>query len=48
MDEAYSYGLMNYDKLNITDDEEFWNKWHENKYYSDYLELNKDEIKDFR
>jgi len=28
MDEMYSYGLMNYNKLNIADNEDFLNKWH--------------------
>ena len=46
MDEAYSYGLMNYDKLNIADNEDFFNNWHTKEYYSDYLEINKDEKKD--
>lgn len=44
MDEAYSYGLMNYDKLNIADNEDFYNKWHDKNYYKDYLEINSDEI----
>ena len=47
MDEAYSYGLMNYDKLNIADNEDFFNNWHTKEYYSDYLEINKDEKYDF-
>lgn len=43
MDEAYSYGLMNYNKLNIADNEDFYNKWHDSNYYKDYLEVNKNE-----
>lgn len=44
MDEAYSYGLMNYDKLNIADNEEFLNTWHNKEYYLDYLEVNSGEV----
>ena len=44
MDEAYSYGLMNYDKLSIVDNEDFFNKWHTKEYYLDYLEINRNEI----
>ncbi len=47
MDEAYSYGLMNYDKLNITDNSDFLNQWHTKEYYLDYLEIEKEEAKDF-
>lgn len=47
MDEAYSYGLMNYDKLNITDNEDFLNKWHNKEYYIDYFALNSDEMSDW-
>lgn len=43
MDEAYSYGLMNYNKLNIADNEDFYNKWHNSNYYKDYLEVNRNE-----
>lgn len=48
MDEAYSYGLMNYDKINITDNEDFLNKWHSKDYYIDYWSVNKDEIGDIK
>lgn len=43
MDEMYSYGLMNYDKLNIADNDDFLNNWHDKEYYKNYLEVNKDE-----
>ncbi len=43
MDEMYSYGLMNYNKLNVADNEDFLNKWHEKEYYQDYLEVNNEE-----
>lgn len=45
MDEAYSYGLMNYDKLSIVDNEDFLNNWHSNDYYLDYFEVNQEEAK---
>lgn len=48
IDEAYSYGLMNYDKLNITDNEDFLNIWHDKSYYLDYLEINDDEKLDWK
>ena len=43
MDEAYSYGLMNAERLNITDNPDFSNTWHTNQYYLDYLEVNQEE-----
>ena len=46
MDEAYSYGLMNYDKISITDDEDFMAGWHDKQYFLDYLEVNSDEVTD--
>ena len=44
MDEMYSYGLMNYNKLNIADNEDFYDNWHNKQYYKDYLEVNSDEV----
>lgn len=44
MDESYSYGLMNYDKLNITDNEDFFNKWHSKDYFLDYLTVSSEEV----
>ena len=44
MDEAYSYGLMNYDKISITDNEDFTSGWHDKQYFLDYLEVNSDEV----
>ncbi len=46
MDESYSYGLMNYDKLNIADNEDFYQQWHTSAYYEDYLVVNEDELWD--
>ena len=48
IDEAYSYGLMNYDKINITDNEDFFNNWHDKEYFLDYLEVNSDEVTDLK
>lgn len=44
MDEAYSYGLMNYDKINITDNKDFYDTWHTKDYYKDYLTINSNEV----
>ena len=43
IDEGYSYGLINYDKLDITANEDFYNTWHTKDYYNDYLTVNSDE-----
>lgn len=48
MDEAYSLGLSNYDKIEIQENEDFYNTWHNKEYYEDYLSVNRDEIGDFR
>lgn len=37
MDEAYSLGLANYKSIGIQDDESFYDNWHTNEYYEDYL-----------
>lgn len=47
IDEGYSYGLMNYDKVDIMNNEDFYNNWHQDKYYEDYLTISKEEAKDF-
>lgn len=39
MDEAYSYGSANYNKLEILDDENFNNRWHPAEYYQAYLNV---------
>ena len=44
MDEAYSLGLASYNKINIQDNEDFYNNWHEKQYYEDYLTVNSNEI----
>lgn len=43
IDEAYSYSLMNYDKIQITDNEDFYGNWHTKDYYTDYLSVNEEE-----
>ncbi|MCI8352672.1 MAG: glycosyltransferase family 39 protein [Clostridia bacterium] len=47
IDEGYSYGLMNYDKVDIMNNDDFYNNWHQNKYYEDYLTISKEEANDF-
>lgn len=48
MDEAYSLGLANYDKVEIQDNEDFYNKWHNNKYYEDYLAVQDKDIGEYK
>ncbi len=43
MDEMYSYGLANYDRVQIYENEDFYNEWHDVDYYKDYLVVNEDE-----
>lgn len=40
MDEAYSLGLSNYDKIEIQDNNDFYDTWHNGEYYEDYLTVN--------
>ncbi len=47
IDEAYSFGLTNYDKIEITDNEDFFDNWHNKEYYEDYLSLQEDEVGDW-
>lgn len=37
IDEAYSFGLTNYDKIDIESNQDFFNTWHSKEYYEDYL-----------
>lgn len=48
IDEVYSYGLASYDKVEIQDNEDFYNNWHSKEYYLDYLEVQKDELWNFK
>jgi len=43
MDEAYSIGLANYDKVEIQDNKDFYNTWHSSDYYEDYISIQGDE-----
>ena len=43
IDEVYSFGLANYDKIDIQDNENFFNNWHSKEYYKDYLIVDEDE-----
>lgn len=47
MDEAYSYGLANYDQVEIVDAPDFYDTWHDGAYYEDYLALDEEERGDF-
>lgn len=47
IDEGYSYGLMNYNKVDIIANDDFYNTWHTKKYYKDYLSISNEEAKDF-
>ena len=43
MDEAYSLGLASYNKIEIQDNDDFYNVWHNKDYYEDYLAVNEHE-----
>lgn len=43
MDEMYSYGLSNYDRVQIYENDDFYNNWHDAAYYKDYIVVNEDE-----
>lgn len=47
MDEAYSLGLASYNKIEIQDNDDFYNAWHNKDYYEDYLTVNEDEKFEF-
>lgn len=44
MDEAYSIGLTNYNKVDITENADFYNNWHTKEYYQDYISISKEEL----
>lgn len=48
IDEAYSYGLTHYDKVEIADNEDFYNNWHNKEYYEEYLSVQKDEVGNYK
>lgn len=47
MDEMYSYGLSNFEQVQIYEKGDFYNEWHDAEYYKDYLVVNEDEKGDF-
>lgn len=47
IDEGYSYGLINYDKVEITNNEDFYNTWHDKEYYNDYITISSEESADW-
>lgn len=47
MDEAYSLGLANYDKVEIQANNDFYNQWHSKEYYEDYLAVQNKEIGEY-
>ncbi len=47
MDEAYSLALAQYDKIDITANEDFYNTWHTDQYYQDYLALQEEDQGDW-
>jgi len=48
MDEAYSLGLSNYDKVEIQDSEDFYNQWHNGEYYEDYLAVQDKDVGEYK
>ena len=48
IDEAYSFGLTHYDKIEIQDNDDFFDNWHENKYFENYLSVSKNKIGDYK
>lgn len=43
MDEIYSYGLANHERVQIYETEGFYDTWHEGSYYDEYLTVEEDE-----
>ncbi len=43
MDEIYSYGLANHERVQIYETEGFYDTWHEGSYYDKYLTVEEDE-----
>ncbi len=48
MDEAYSLGLANYNRVEIQENSDFYDTWHSGNYYADYLTVDNNELCDFR
>ena len=47
MDETYSLGLANYDKVEIQANNDFYNQWHSKEYYEDYLAVQNKDIGEY-
>lgn len=48
MDEAYSLGLCQYDRVDLTENPDFYDSWHGADYYADYLSLGEDQRGDLQ
>ena len=48
IDEAYSYGLSQYGRTEIQDNEDFYNNWHTKEYYEDYLAVQEEESGNYK
>ena len=48
MDEAYSLALAQYDKIDITENADFYNTWHTDEYYQDYLAVQEKDHENWR
>lgn len=48
MDEVYSYGLANYERVQLYETEDFYNTWHDGRWYDDYLTVGGEERGDLR
>lgn len=48
IDEGYSYGLMNYNKVDIIANDDIYGRWNDKSYYQDYLSISSDEALDFK
>lgn len=47
MDEYLSFGFISSEDMLINLKEDFYNTWHSNEYFYEYLEINEDEVNDF-
>ncbi len=48
MDEAYSLGLCQYDRVSLTDNPDFYDVWHDGDYYADFLSVDESQTGDLR
>ena len=47
MDEAYSFGLSSFERVELHESDDFFNRWHKSDYYLDYLVVDSDEQGDY-